>query len=250
MISIRSELENAVVPPEYSHVLKKPDLLSKSIKKVFEIYCKILFTVYCPLKVIGRENIPKSSSFIFCSNHNSHMDSGILMAASGLPFRNFAMIAAKDYFFDSNKRNYLNLLMNLIPIERDADRKSLIDYLAACREFTKTENRNLIVYPEGTRSLTGKIQSFKKGPAMISAELGLPIVPAFIKGSFNAWPKGKIFMKPSRITMRIGRPILPDEYICNDDTENPGNNFQAYKKITEELEKRVHELKNTGEPDA
>jgi hypothetical protein len=59
------------------------------------------------------------------------------------PFRNFAMIAAKDYFFDSKKRNYLNLLMNLIPIERDADRKSMIDYLAACREFTKTATGTL-----------------------------------------------------------------------------------------------------------
>ncbi len=161
MTSIHSELEKAVVPPEYSHVLKKPGLLSKAIKKIFEVYCKILFTVYCPLKVIGRENIP-DTSFIFCSNHNSHMDSGILMVSSGLPFKSFAMIAAKDYFFDNNKRNYLNLLMNLIPIQRDADRKSMINYLAACKQFTRTGNRNLIVYPEGTRSLTGKIQSFKK----------------------------------------------------------------------------------------
>jgi long-chain acyl-CoA synthetase len=249
VISIRSELETAVVPPEYSHVLKKPDLLSKSIKKIFEIYCKILFTIYCPLKIIGRENVPKSSSFIFCSNHNSHMDSGILMVASGLPFKNFAMMAAKDYFFDNGKRKYsLNLLMNLIPIDRDSDRKSMISYLAACREFTRTGNRNLIIYPEGTRSKTGNIQPFKKGPAMISAEVGLPIVPAFIKGSFNAWPKGKVLMKPSRITIRIGKPILPDEYICDDGSD--GNNFQAYKKITEELEKRVHELKNSGEQNA
>jgi len=247
--SIHSELERAVVLPEYSHVLQKPDLLGKTIKKIFEIYCKILFTVYCPLKIIGRKNIPKSSSFIFCSNHNSHMDSGILMVASGLSFKNFAMMAAKDYFFDNDKRKYyLNLLMNLIPIDRDADRKSMINYLAACKEFTRAGNRNLIIYPEGTRSLTGKIQPFKKGPAMISAEIGLPIVPAFIKGSYNAWPKGKIFMKPSRITIRIGKPISPGEYVCNDDSE--GNNFPAYKKITEELEKRIHELKNAGEQNA
>lgn len=244
MDSIHSELENAIIPGEYTHVLRKPSLLSKSIKKSFEIYCKILFTIYCPLQVTGRENIP-SSSFIFCSNHNSHMDSGILMVASGLPFKNFAMIAAKDYFFDSNKRSYLNMLMNLIPIERNADRKSMINYLAACREFTRNGNRNLIVYPEGTRSLTGKIQPFKKGPAMISAELGLPIVPAFIRGSFKAWPKGKIFMKPSKLIISIGKPISPDEYICNDDPE--GNNFHAYKKITEVLTKRIHELESSGE---
>lgn len=247
MSSIHSELENAVVPPEYSHVLQKPDFLNTSAKKIFEIYCKALFTFYCPLKVTGRENIPESS-FIFCSNHNSHMDSGILMVASGLPFRKFAMIAAKDYFFDSKKRNYLGLLMNLIPIERDADRKSMIAYLAACRDFTKNGNRNLIVYPEGTRSKTGKIQQFKKGPAMISAELNLPIVPAFIKGSFSAWPKGKIFMKPSKLSIQIGKPIYPEKYLCSDDSD--ANNFQAYKKITEELERSVHKLKNAGDKHA
>jgi long-chain acyl-CoA synthetase len=246
--SIHAELENSVVPPEYSHVLKKPSLFTKLIKKIFEIYCKILFTFYCPLKINGRENVPKHTSFIFCSNHNSHMDSGILMTASGLPFKNFAMIAAKDYFFDSNKRNYLNLLMNLIPIERDADRKSMINYLTACKEFTKSENRNLIVYPEGTRSKTGKMQSFKKGPAMISAELSLPIVPAYISGSFKAWPKGNVFMKPQKLNIRIGKPIKPEDYICSD--ESSENNFQAYKKITEELEKRIHQLKSEDDRNA
>lgn len=246
MISIRSELENAVIPAEYSYVLKKPTLPGRLIKKIFEIYCKILFKFYCPLNIIGKENIPRSSSFIFCSNHNSHMDSGVLMVASGLPFKNFAMMAAKDYFFDNNKRkHYLSLLMNLIPIDREADRKSMINYLAACKEFTKNGNRSLIIYPEGTRSKTGKIQPFKKGPAMISAEILIPIVPAYIYGTFNAWPKGKIFMKPSGITIRIGKPILPEGYVCDDNPD--GNNFTAYKKITEELEKRIHQLKNSGE---
>lgn len=248
MSSIHSGLDSITIPEEYSHVLKETPLSVKVIKKIFEVYCKILFTVYCPLKIIGRENIPKSASFIFCSNHNSHMDSGILMVASGLPFKNFAMIAAKDYFFDNTKRNYLNLLMNLIPIERNADKKSILNYLAACREFTKSGNRSIIVYPEGTRSLNGKLQPFKKGPAMISAELNLPIVPAYIEGSFKAWPKGKVFMKPAKLKIIIGEPIYPEKYICK---ENPDeNNFIAYKKITEELTNRIWELKRTGEKNA
>jgi len=246
--SIHTELERTTVPPEYSDILKEPAFQDRVIKKTFEIYCRIILTVYCPLKVTGRENIPDNTSFIFCSNHNSHMDSGILMTASGLPFKNFAMIAAKDYFFDNNRKNYLNHLMNLIPIDRHADRKSVLEYLAACREFTKSGNRNLIVYPEGTRSLSGSMQVFKKGPAMISAELKLPIVPAFIKGSFDAWPKGKVFMKPSRITIRIGKPIFPRDFMCTECNEE--DNFHSYKKITEELETRIRELKKAGEQNA
>ena len=246
MNTIQSELESAILSPEYSYILEKPSLISKTIKKIFEIYCKILFKIYCPLKVKGKENIP-DSSFIFCSNHNSHMDSGVLMVSSGIPFKNFAMMAAKDYFFDNEKRKYyLNLLMNLIPVERDADRKSMIEYLVACREFTKNGKQSLIIYPEGTRSLTGKIQPFKKGPAMVAVELGLPIVPAYIKGTRSSWPKGKIFMKPKKISIRIGKAIHPEDFKCNE-SNGENTNFVIYKKITEELEKRVHQLMKADE---
>ncbi len=241
MKTIRQELEEINLGPEYSYLSKPPSLLSRSIKKVFEIYCKLLFRFYCPLKVYGQENIP-SQSFIFCSNHNSHMDSGILMLASGKPFIKFAMMAAKDYFFDNKNRKYfLSLLMNLIPIDRDADKQSMIEYLAACKEFLKDNNSGLIIYPEGTRSKTGMMQKFKKGPAMISAELGVPVVPAYISGSFHSWPKGKKFMKPGSIEVWIGKPIYPDNYIKNSDLTN-GQHFSAYRKITTELEQKVHEL--------
>lgn len=164
------------------------------------------------------------------------------MLASGKPFIKFAMMAAKDYFFDNKNRKYfLSLLMNLIPIDRDADKQSMIEYLAACKEFLKDNDSGLIIYPEGTRSKTGLIQKFKKGPAMISAELGVPVVPAYITGSFKAWPKGKTLMKPKSIEVWIGKPIYPDKFV----TESPSTNgqyFSAYKNITIELEKRVHEL--------
>jgi 1-acyl-sn-glycerol-3-phosphate acyltransferase len=239
--TIRQELEEIKLGSEYSYLSTSPSILSRVIKKIFEIYCKLLFRFYCPLKVYGRENIP-SSSFIFCSNHNSHMDSGILMLASGKPFIKFAMMAAKDYFFDNKNRKYfLSLLMNLIPIDRDADKQSMIEYLAACKEFLKDNNSGLIIYPEGTRSKTGQMQRFKKGPAMISAELGVPVVPAFISGSFRAWPKGRVFMKPKSLTVWIGKPIYPDKFFNGSPSTN-GQSFSTYRNITNELEKKVHEL--------
>jgi 1-acyl-sn-glycerol-3-phosphate acyltransferase/long-chain acyl-CoA synthetase len=239
--TFQAQLEKAVLPPEYSYILEKPSPAGRFIKKTFEIYCKILFTLYCPLTVKGRENIP-SASFIFCSNHNSHMDSGILMVASGLSFKNFAMMAAKDYFFDNERRKYfLNLLMNLIPVDRNANRHSMIEYIKACREFLRNGRRNLIIYPEGTRSLTGKIQPFKKGPAMIASELNLPIVPAFISGTHKAWPKGKVFMKPVPVKISIGKPVYPEEFNSENNKSNLSG-FSVYRKITDEIEKRINQL--------
>jgi 1-acyl-sn-glycerol-3-phosphate acyltransferase len=122
----------------------------------------------------------------------------------------------------------------------------MIEYLVACREFTRNGKNNIIIYPEGTRSITGKIQPFKKGPAMVSTELGLPIVPAYISGTSRAWPKGKIFMKPKKISIRIGKAIHPEDFRCKDG-KNEISNFSLYKKITEELEKSVNQLMKEDE---
>jgi 1-acyl-sn-glycerol-3-phosphate acyltransferase len=236
--SIRDELESSRLSSEYLYIKEKPSFFERTFKKIFEVYCKILFKIYCPLTVEGKENIPVSS-FIFCSNHNSHMDSGILMVASGMRFKDFAMMAAKDYFFDNKKRkNFLGLLMNLIPINRQSNRKEMIDYLKACQEFLQKGKKVLIFYPEGTRSLSGKIQAFKKGPALTAVELGVPLVPAHIKGTFNAWPKGKIFMRPKRIKVNIGKPIYPAEFL-NGHANLQEEHFDVYTRVTKELEESV-----------
>ena len=239
MKTIQEALQNATLGPEYAYLLEPPSLPGRFIKKLFELFCKTVFMSYCPLTVEGRENIP-ATSFIFCSNHSSHMDSGVLMGASGLPFRQFGMMAAKEYFFKNNVRRIsLNLLMNLIPIDRKTNHVTLVQSLAACRDFTRNGNRNIIIYPEGTRSKTGKMAKFKKGPAMIATELGIPIVPAYIDGSYQAMPKGSKFIRPGKLHVSIGKAIDPDDFREQDDS---GSHKHIYDRITEVLESSIHQL--------
>lgn len=239
MKTIQEALQNAKLGPEYSYLLEPPSLPGRFIKKLFELFCKAVFLSYCPLQVTGRENIP-ATSFIFCSNHSSHMDSGVLMGASGLPFRQFGLMAAKEYFFSNTiRRVSLNLLMNLIPIDRKTNHVTLVQSLAACREFVRNGNRNIIIYPEGTRSLSGKTARFKKGPAMIATELGIPIVPAYIDGTFAAMRKGSKFIKPRKIHVRIGKAIDPRTYT---DQADAGSHKHIYDRITDDLEQSIQRL--------
>ena len=245
MKTIQEALQHAKLGPEYSYLLERPSLPGRFIKKLFEIFCKTVFISYCPLTVEGRENIP-DSSFIFCSNHSSHMDSGVLMGASGLPFKQFGMMAAKEYFFGNKiRRITLNLLMNLIPIDRKTNHVAIVQSLAACREFTRNGNRNIIIYPEGTRSITGNMAKFKKGPAMIATELGIPIVPAYIDGTFQAMRKGSKFIKPHKLHVVIGNAIDPTDYYGQID---PGSHKQIYDRITAALENSIHQLKERRTP--
>ncbi len=240
MKTIQEAIQNVALSQDYAYMVQRPNMLGLIFKKLFELYCRILFTVYCPLKIIGQQNLP-TTSFILCSNHCSHLDSGALMVASGLSFKKCGMLAAKEYFFENKIRKaFLNLLMNLIPIDRKINHNELIQCLAACKRFVDKGGRNIIFYPEGTRSLTGEIQTVKHGPALFATELQLPIVPAYIKGTYEAWPKGKIFMKPKKIYAIIGDPIYPAQYT----NQNGGlSKKQIYSHVSKELEKRIHELR-------
>lgn len=192
------------------------------------------------MRVEGRENLPHSP-FILCSNHCSHMDAPVLMLATGKKFKQFGMVAAKDYFFDNKKRkNIVTLLMNLIPINRKCTRESLNQDFSLCSSFVQQNNRNLIIYPEGTRSLTGQLQPFKRGPAMIAAELGVSIVPVHIQGTHYALGKGRNFPRRKKISVAFGKPLHPDFYKKVASEKAP---FNLYREMTLELESSIKSLK-------
>lgn len=233
--------------PEFKYLLGDQPFYYKIWKVLFYIYSKIVFTFYTPLKVFGKENIP-DSSYIFCSNHNSHMDVALLSASAQKSFNHFGMLAAKDYWFDSwIKRNLINTVMNLIPIDRKIDgvrRFPIKDTLLLCESFMNHDKRCLIFFPEGTRGNPGKISSFKKGASSFAINLDKPILPAVIYGSHKAWPKDKFFMRPCKIFVYILKPIYPSSFLK---TNNPSKEelAMAVESMTLDLEQKIKEKAKT-----
>ncbi|CAN7407924.1 lysophospholipid acyltransferase family protein [Phenylobacterium sp. LjRoot219] len=202
----------------------------------FERMCAGLFVGWCRLTVSGREHLPEGP-FILCSNHQSHLDSVALMAATGGRFREFGLLAAQDYFFERPATHRLfSPLLNLIPVARTADRQALRHTLMLCRQFIAETQGNLIIYPEGGRSRSGALQPFKRGAAMFAAELGLPIVPAYVRGTRAVMPPGTSWPKPGGIEVRFGPPVLQD-------AGAPATRRGRIDATAADLERRVHELK-------
>ena len=95
--------------------------------------------------------------------------------------------------------------------------------------------RVLILYPEGERSIDGTPRTFKKGAAILSIHMKVPIVPVAIEGFYDAWPRGKGFVqKLAPLKVEFGKPILPPPE--SDASE------AAYEKLTAELKDRVVEM--------
>ena len=77
---------------------------------------------------------------------------------------------------------------------------------------------SVMIFPEGTRSLDGKIRPFKKGGFVLAVDAGVPIVPIIIRGTRSIMPKGRLMINPGTVKMEIGKPIDTSEYTR--DTKN------------------------------
>jgi 1-acyl-sn-glycerol-3-phosphate acyltransferase len=97
--------------------------------------------------------------------------------------------------------------------------------------FGLRQGRPLILYPEGERSIDGTPIIFKKGAAILSVHVQVPIVPVAIEGFHEAWPRNKSFQRFGPLKMAFGDPIVPPP-------ESEASEA-AYEKLTAELKARV-----------
>jgi len=118
--------------------------------------------------------------------------------------------------------------MRLVPVDPDSN---LVNAMRAGAYGLK-RGKVLVLYPEGERSIDGTPKVFKKGAAILSTHLQVPIVPVAVDGFFELWPRGKNWFQRWRGNTRIafGAPIAPPQ-------EPPSE--QLYQQLTAELKRRV-----------
>lgn len=147
---------------------------------------------------------------IFVANHSSHLDTPLILGA--LPRRiadRTAVGAAADYFFASKAVSVTTALMfNAFPVDRYGSRRSGPSLPAQLID----DGWSLLLYPEGTRSHDGWMSSFKMGASRLCVNLGIPVVPVAVRGTFAAMPRGKALpvRTGTRLVVRFGRPLHPE----------------------------------------
>jgi long-chain acyl-CoA synthetase len=157
------------------------------------------------LKVAGLERLPKEGTYILSSNHQSYLDP--VMLAAVLPhdaFVNMFAVGTSEIFGTGIMRK-LAQAVRVVVVDPDVN---LIPAMRA-GAFGLRHGRSLILYPEGERSIDGTPRTFKKGAAILSIHLQVPIVPIAIDGFYEAWPRGKRFQKFAPLQMMFGTPIYP-----------------------------------------
>jgi 1-acyl-sn-glycerol-3-phosphate acyltransferase len=161
--------------------------------------------LYTRRRVVGQEHLDElMGPVVFVANHNSHMDTPVILRAlPGRWRRRTAVAAATDYFYDKlRKALAVSLAFGTVPLDRNSGagvgpgQTGHLDRLIG-------DGGSLLFFPEGTRSRDGRVGRLRTGAALLAAEHHLPIVPIYLSGTREAMPRGHRWM-----VFKAGRPGL------------------------------------------
>jgi 1-acyl-sn-glycerol-3-phosphate acyltransferase len=178
-----------------------------------------LMDLYTRRRVDGREHLDDlTGPVVFVANHNSHMDTPVILRAlPGRWRRHTAVAAAADYFYDTRRKAMsVSLAFGTVPLDRNSGagvgpgQTGHLDRLIG-------DGGSVLIFAEGTRSRDGRVGRLRSGAAVLAAEHRLPIVPIYVSGTDEAMPRGRNWMvfKAGRpgprhpIEIRFGTPIVP-----------------------------------------
>jgi long-chain acyl-CoA synthetase len=226
--SWREILETAPSDEFDRHYIFKPRRFLNRFWLVMMWLLRKLGQVLFKLKWSGVDKIPATVPFILCPNHESFLDGPLLLAVA--PKRviyNAFILGYSDYWKSALSRRIAEAC-NIVAIDPNVNLIRAMQIGAVGLR----KNKVLLIFPEGTRSIDGRIAEFKKGAAILAYELGVPIVPVGIRGTFEAWPRGGRF-KFHPVEYVFGDPIDPRSF---KDAADP------YSAITEKLRNDVKVL--------
>jgi long-chain acyl-CoA synthetase len=191
-------------------------------------FAKLLFRVLLRLRYTGLEKLPRQSPFILCPNHQSFLDGPLLIGT--LPKRVIDDIFILGYtdYWEGPIMGFFGKLSRIVGIDGSANLVQALQIGA----IGLRKKRVLLIFPEGTRTIDGKIADFKKGAAILACELGVPIVPVGLKGAYEMWPRGGNF-RLHPVEVHFGDPIDPRDFAGLPD---------PYTALTDKLKDSVQKL--------
>ncbi len=175
------------------------------------------------VNVSGAGNLPKvdKSPSIIVANHNSHIDTLLLMSLFNCSqILKIHPVAAADYFCNTKfKRFVFTKLLGIIPISRKVRKATEEELFKDINEKLRA-GETIIIYPEGTRGESNELSKFKSGVAHIARmNPDIPVIPCYINGPDKILPKGEILWVPFIADVYVSEPVYYDNTSTKEFTE-------------------------------
>ncbi|MDR1438420.1 MAG: 1-acyl-sn-glycerol-3-phosphate acyltransferase [Puniceicoccales bacterium] len=169
-------------------------------------FCRIVLEDFFDFEAFGEEYVPQDGPCIIAANHCSFLDPPAAVIGA---IRNTYSFARKTLFKEGiSGRIFKNLLT--IPVDRDGGND-----VNAIRQVLKklADGQSVLLFPEGKRSVDGNIEKPMRGVGMIATRAEVPVVPARIFGSFDAWSRHRVRPTPfTHVRTVYGPPMAPKDY--------------------------------------
>ncbi len=159
--------------------------------------CRCFCRLFFRLRIYGVENIPENGAFLLISNHQSFLDPMLC----GIYVKRPLYFLARDTLFQNRFFGRMIASVNTIPVKRgEADFAAMRIIISKLRE-----GYGVCLFPEGTRTIDGKITPFKSGLGLLARRGNAAIVPVVVDGAFECWPRHKkLFSVGSEIAVCYG----------------------------------------------
>lgn len=170
------------------------------IRAIVRSLCRVLFR----LEIRNSHRLPMAGAYIIAPVHRSNIDAFI--AVSALPARVIVRTVAKDSLWQASWLGRFLEKMGSVPVDRERPDRAA---MRRCEEAL-AHGEPLLMFPEGARKQGSVVDEVLEGPAWLSLRKRVPIVPMGIAGTERAMPKGARFIRPTKVIVEIGEPIIPD----------------------------------------
>lgn len=181
----------------------RPAILAREVTA--RIVGPLLSWLVCGPVVVGRHHVDSVEvPFLVCPNHVSHFDfSTIRLGLGPRHRRRLVATAAADYWRASRVRSFLSAWLGAMPFHRRhtgaASIRAVESFLAA--------GWNVLLFPEGTRSRSGEMATFKPGIGLLATRTGRPVIPVRIVGLHEVLPPGAVRPRRGCVEVRFGEPL-------------------------------------------
>jgi 1-acyl-sn-glycerol-3-phosphate acyltransferase len=183
-----------------------PQLEMEPVYGFFHYLVMLGYEMFFRGEVGGTENLPRTGAFLIAGNHASFLDPPLI----GVHVRRQLCFFARKTLWKPGVAAWWLDAVGTIPVDRDGGQD-----VSALKRVLRSlkENKGLILFPEGTRSPDGSLQRPKSGVGFIACRAQVPVVPARIFGSFEAFGKGMNFPRlGTPVSVVFGRPLAPAEF--------------------------------------
>ena len=191
---------------------------------------RLFLRIWDRFEIHNPENVPAVGACIIASNHVSYLDPPAV--AVGIKHR-VVHFMARDTLFSTPFSKWLLTGVQVMPMDRT---RGDVGALRKGINLLKS-GKVLGLFPEGTRSPSGEMQGAKGGIGFLISKASVPVVPAYVDGSFQAFPKGAKRIRRGRVRVFYGKPIEPSEFAAL------GTDRDSYERIGELVMSRIAALK-------